>query len=150
MSRLIFRPANVVDIPELVQIAPMVHAGSRLKQPPLNTEAVAEYCLRLIEHDSGFIYVADDGQKIAGFILAHTDHPWFGDDLTVIEDLLFVIPEYRGSRCAVQLVGGLLAWAKSIHARRVITGVSTGSEAAQRLYHAFGFEAAGVSFQLEL
>lgn len=146
MRRLVFRPANVVDIPEIIGFAAAIHAESAITLPPLNPEAAAEYCLRLIDSEGGFVYVADDGEKIVGFIWAHTDRPWYGDQLTVIEDILFVAPEYRGSRCAIQLIGGLLAWAKSINAERVISGVSTGNMAAARLYRAFGFMDAGVNF----
>lgn len=74
------------------------------------------YCL-----DSGFVYF--DGKCV---MLGHCVSPWFSDDTTASDILLYTLKEYRGNGLAKGAVRTFIDWAKKKGANNIKIGQSTG------------------------
>lgn len=87
-----------------------------------------------------------------GCILGLISGNWYDPRPMAFEQMLYVIPEARGTRLAVHLISAFVDEAESRGAAEVHVGSSTGiqDERTARLYEAMGFVRSGISLRKEL
>lgn len=142
MTRL--RLAEESDIPTLVEMGAEMIAASSFAAMPYSPEKTAESIRRDIEH--AFAAVSVEGDTITGVILGDVVQPWYSEHAMGLEKVLYVRPQFQGSRAALMLVKAWAAWCLDSGALQLRPGTSAGSAAADRLYEALGFERAGTLY----
>lgn len=75
------------------------------------------------------IYVAADSDGLAGLLTCSLHAYTFTTGLFTIQDVLFVLPEKRGSRAAAHLLRAFDQWSDAVGAKEVFYGTSTGRKA---------------------
>jgi GNAT superfamily N-acetyltransferase len=94
-----------------------------------------------------FAAVVEDGDVIVGMMFASQHTPWFSNEQYANEDLLYVSPDYRGTRAAFLLLRGFMDWVRETDVKHVRAGVSTGTgQGAGRLYEHFGLKHMGGNY----
>ena len=95
-----------------------------------------------IDDNSKCGYLAYDDDVICGMILGFLDKLYFSKDICLYENLLYVIPEKRGSSAAYKLVKAWEKFGKDNGARDIWAGVSSGikSDKAKSFYNRLGYE----------
>lgn len=98
------------------------------------------------------IFICDDRARVAGFLVAKMclfDHR---DGLYTTQRVLYVKPEYRGSRAATLLMKELVRWSVSLGAVAIDGGNDNGfrSERTRGFLEHFGFEFCGYSMRRRL
>lgn len=146
MTRL--RLAEEADIPTLVEMGAEMIAASSFAAMPYSPEKTAESIRRDIEH--AFAAVSVEGDIITGVILGDVVQPWYSEQRMAVDYVLYVRPQYRGTRAAVMLVKAWAAWAVDSGAKQLRPGVSTGDPQAERLYEALGFRRVGAVFMMDV
>jgi GNAT superfamily N-acetyltransferase len=97
--------------------------------------------------NDGLLLVVEKEQQVVGMLFASVRKPWFSDDDYASEDILYVVPEFRGTRAGYMLVRGLVEWVREKGIRHLRAGVSTGTgQAAEKLYRHFGMNFMGSNF----
>ena len=101
--------------------------------------------------NSGTMFVVDDGSQIVGMMAGCKRDPWFSQEQYASEELLYVSPEYRGTRAAYLLLKAFMGWAESEGVSHIRAGVSTGTgDSAERLYEHFGMKRMGGNYVAHL
>lgn len=105
-----------------------------------------------IAHASPTIYVVEDKKEVIGFLAADFFSHQAACGLYVVQQVLFVKPEKRGSRAAALLMRQLIEWAKIIGANEIIGGNDNefNSERTARFLEHFGFRRVGVAMRRDL
>lgn len=142
MTRL--RLAEEADIPVLVEMGAEMIAGSSFAAMPYSPERTADFLRRCIAQ--AFAAVATEGGNITGVILGDVVRPWYSEERMGTEYVLYVRPQFQGSRAALMLVKAWAAWCLDSGALQLRPGTSAGSAAADRLYQALGFERVGTLY----
>ena len=82
---------------------------------PMKESMVRAHIERSIRRDGGFIGVIGDEGRIEGAMCLKFGHMWYSDDLWWVEDLFhFVLPEYRTSNNASELLDWALWWKEQL------------------------------------
>ena len=143
------RHATEEDRLDLFKLCIQMHKETDFRHFPINPEKLLNNLGHWI-HSGLSLLVVDDG-KIVGMLFASIRNSWFSDDNYAAEDILYVLPEYRGTRAAFMLVRGLNHWVKQIGIKHLTAGVSTGTgPGAERLYKHFGMNHMGGNFVAHL
>lgn len=139
------RPGTESDVVNLFKLCVQMHRETDFKHISINPEKVISNLGFWI--NDGLLLVAEKDDKLIGMMFASVKKPWFSDEEYATEDILYVVPEYRGTRAGFLLVRGLLDWVKEKGFKHVRAGVSTGTgQAAEKLYRHFGMEYMGGNF----
>lgn len=95
------------------------------------------------------IFVAEDADGLAGFIIASIHGYRMSAGLFVLHEVLFVRPQKRGTRAAARLMKHLLEWGKSLGAVEIIGGNDSNfkSDKAARFMGRFGFQTVGYAMR---
>lgn len=145
MTRL--RVATSADFPAMMELGREMHAQSNFAPMHFDPEKIAATAQGLLD-ESQFVVVAEADGEIVGYMLGMILPSWFGRDYVANDLNLYVRPKH--AMTAVKLIRAFVAWARMAGAKQIRPGVSTGSEAAQRLYEAYGFEPAGKAYVLNV
>jgi len=98
------------------------------------------------------IWVVDDFSKPVGLLMADVGEYDYRAGLFVVQKVIYVSPEKRGTRAAVLLTKELIRWANSIGAVEIIGGNDNGFQSdrtAAFLGH-FGFRKVGFTMSKRL
>ncbi len=92
------------------------------------------------------IFVVEDQREVVGFLVGMLESYAFTSGVFVVQEVLYVRPDYRGTRAAVHLIKEFFRWGDIVGAREWIVGVSNGfqPERTARLFEHFGAKRAGV------
>lgn len=145
------RPANLLDIPRMVQLGAAMHAESRFASLSWDADKVAELIAGLIDHRQGLALVAvREGQVIGGFLGACEAH-FFSSDKFACDLALFVEPGKRGGVAAARLLKAFVTWAQKQGASMIQSGITTGVDLdkSTKLYQACGFAHVGNLFEYQ-
>lgn len=144
------RKAVVTDVPALIEMGIAMTAESEVfRGMSPNFPRQQSVLHAAIQNPNVCVFVTD---TLDGMFIGHvTRLDWF-DDLIGQEDVLFVIPEVRGSRRASELVSEFLSWAKELGLKEVRASVNTmvNTESAVRFYEKKGFTKFGVNLRKEI
>jgi len=107
-----------------------------------DNESCYNLLIDTIENDNMCGYLVYDDDLICGMILGYVNKLYFSKEKCLYENLLYVIPEKRGSSAAYKLVKSWEKFGQDKGARDVWAGVSTGinSKKAKAFYNKLGFE----------
>lgn len=148
------RPANLIDIPRMVELGRMMQSESpEFAGKGWNGDKVAKLIAALIDHRQGFVMVAErNGVVIGGFIGA-VEAFFFSDVRTAFDLALYVEPGKRGGVVAARLLKAFTAWAlaQDVAPENIRVGITTGVavESSTKLYQACGFAPTGHLFQYQ-
>lgn len=95
------------------------------------------------------IFVAEDENGVVGFLLA-TIHDYAAKSGHFTrQEVLYVIPEKRGSRAAAKLITNYYLWAEQIGASESFSGLAVDEHLERniRFFERFGFELVGVTLR---
>lgn len=147
--KTITRQATEADIPYLIMLAYVMHAESSFSSVPFDAEALALSIIQLLD-DRQFVMLAETDGQIVGVMLGVAVPFVFSHAMMAQDVALFVHPEARGRLISVKLVKEFEKWAKERDCVQVRPAVSSGCEAACRLYGLLGYKPVGVSFVKEV
>jgi len=91
------------------------------------------------------IFVAEHDGEVVAFLLATISTYRQSAGIFTTQEVLFVKPEYRGSRAAVLLMKELVRWSKMLGAKEITGGNDNGfqSDRTARFLEHFGFKQVG-------
>ncbi len=79
------------------------------------------------------VFVAEgEGREVIGFLMAVIEGYAFTTGHFVVQEVIYVHPDKRGTRAAAALFKFFIEWAKAIGAREAIMGVSNGVDADRK------------------
>lgn len=98
------------------------------------------------------IFVVDHYRKLVGFLIAYTGRYEHRDGFFTSQRVLYVRPEFRGSRAAILLMKELVRWSAEIGAAEIVGGNDNGfqSERTAGFLAHFGFEKVGYAMTKRL
>lgn len=103
------------------------------------TAVIRDNYAPLIERDEWRIFVAEEGDEIAGYCAGCVFDGFTRKKPIALLDALYVKKAYRGRRCATRLIREFFSFAEARNAGQVELNVLSGNEAAHRLYTSLGF-----------
>ncbi len=145
------RPATLIDVPRMVDLAEQMHTESRFTMLRFDREKMAQVITTLIDHAGALALVAvKDGAVIGGF-LGVTEEHFFSRDKFAFDLATFIAPEHRGGFVAVRLLRRYVAWAKEQGIACINAGIASGinHDVSVRLYERIGFVNTGVAFEYQ-
>jgi GNAT superfamily N-acetyltransferase len=146
------RPAEVRDIPRIVEMAASLHAATRFAFLPFDPAKFTRVVAACIQHPERCALVAEHDGALAGMLLGYLGTYPFCEALFAGDIVVFVEPARRGTQAAHGLVGAFRAWAVECGARELCFGVGTemGAERAGRFYEKLGFAHVGGVYKQRL
>lgn len=137
------------DVKLVVDLIHRLHAESNFSEVLFDKAHCAVNVEQWINHNGYYVQGAFDSNKnifavYAGYITQY----YFSKDLVAHDFLMYVEPERRGGYTIVRLVKNFESWAKSMGAKEIRPGTSTGikSEMSKKLYEALGYKFTGHNF----
>lgn len=105
-----------------------------------------------LDHASPTIFVAESKGEVVGMLVCDFYEHRAARGLFAVQEVLFVLPEKRGTRAAAMLMRELLIWAKTIGANEIVGGNDNefNSERTARFLSRFGFKAVGYAMRREV
>lgn len=70
------------------------------------------------------VFVAEDRGEVIGFLAGYMENYAFTSGVFVIQEVLYVRPDKRGTRAAVYLIKEFARWGDVVGAREVIFGIA--------------------------
>jgi GNAT superfamily N-acetyltransferase len=147
----VIRRATSADVQSLVQLGAMMHAESprhsRLAYSPRKVAAMIQHML--VRPMGAIVLVAESAGGLEGAAVAYIDSEWYSEDAIAQEIVLYVVPERRGGLTAARLIAQMDAWARSMGARWLQAGSTTGiaMDRTIDLYEHLGFSRAAVGVE---
>lgn len=136
------RDAAIADIPRLVELGRAMHVESpQWSRMNFDETRVATKLTSLIANEQGLLLVAESqGAPVGGVAVMAAAH-WSSFDLVADEIAFFLLPDFRGSRLAVELVRRMDAWAFKIGCTLLRAGTTTGvgEQRTVQFYERLGF-----------
>lgn len=136
------------DIPAIVEMGAEMIAVSSFAPMGYAPEKVADFVRRVSRE--GLAVVSVEGEAITGLMLGDVIEPWYSAHRMAVDHVLYVRPQYRGTRAALMLVKAWVRWALDCGVTQIRPGVSTGDPRAEQLYAALGFKRVGSVFMMDV
>lgn len=136
------RHAGLADIPKLVELGRAMHAESpQWSRMGFDEMRVGAKLVSLIGDEYGLLLVAEAQGELVGGIAAAAAAHWSSLDLIADEIAFFLLPRFRGTRLALELVRRLDAWAFEKGCMLLRAGTTTGvdEEGVAQFYERLGF-----------
>lgn len=94
-------------------------------------------------------WLAYDGDKPIGYLAATLQQNFYSFRLIAVQQMWYVVPEYRGTRAAVKLVKAFEAWAMEHNCELIYMGVehdtqTEETERTARLLERIGYKSRGI------
>ena len=137
------------DTDALLSLAEM-QVAETLEHLPFDREMAAETLRRILRGDGEILWVAENGREIVGFLWATLNGYSFCTGVFVSQEVVYVCPDKRGTRAAVQLLREYISWGRIVGATEILFGISNGKhpERAARLFAHLGAEQVGYHFRI--
>ena len=147
---MIVERLQILDIPEFVRLAEMMHAEGHFSFVPFNARKLEKHVHGMVANGAGrhiCLSVKQDGQIIGGYLGFVNDY-FFGDGDYLGDKGMYVEPGKRGSMAAVMLQGAIMEWAKEKGVLEVLQGVQNGDDAekADKFFRHAGYEYLGGNY----
>ena len=149
---MIIRQITKDDIPRLIEIGLMCHQESEYNVMSFSGNKCIALCERIIAEPQMLGTVTVKDSVITGVLVAAAIPAYFSDEITASDLLVYVLPEYRGSRAFYMLCLSYVGWARTKGARLIFLRNSTGieSEKVGKIYQRMGFEHVGGIYRMEV
>lgn len=132
------------DVETYVDLARQAVAESA-RHVGFSDERVRHTFTSYIKQANPTIFVVEDRRKLIGFLNATISGYTFADGHYTTQEVLFVVPEKRGTRAAALLLREFVQWSDRMGALENTGGNDNGlfTEQTSRLLSKFGFEHVG-------
>lgn len=77
-----------------------------------------------VKHADPTIFVVEENREIIGYLVAFLESYSFTTGIFVVQEVLYVRPDKRGTRAAVRLIKEFVRWGEIVGAREWIFGIS--------------------------
>jgi GNAT superfamily N-acetyltransferase len=142
---MLVRLALEEDVDDYVELTRAAVAES-VRNVGFNPDKVRETFSAYINSANPTIFVAErTGRELVGFLNASISGYDFADGIYTTQEVVFVRPDFRGTRAAVLLVDELVRWSEALGALEITGGNDNGlfTESTARLLESRGFERVG-------
>lgn len=135
------RKADIKDIPKLVEIGRLFHSESehfsKCSYSPIKVIAFLE---GLLNNDEALLNVIEKDGEIIGGMAAVIFQEWYSVERLATDICVFILPEYRGSSMAAEMIEKYKEWAKGRGAVYSLLSVGSGinMERTQQFYEKLG------------
>lgn len=148
---MIIRQITKDDIPKLIEIGLMCHQESEYSVMSFSANKCIALCERIITEPQMLGMVTVKDSEITGVLVAAAIPAYFSDEINTSDLLVYVPPEYRGTRAFYLLCVSYIGWARTKGARLIFLRNTTGIEADKvgRLYERMGFSQVGGIYRME-
>jgi RimJ/RimL family protein N-acetyltransferase len=145
------RPANLIDVPRMVELGQIMHAESRYQALRFDPAKFARVIESLIDYPDGLAIVAVKGGQVIGGFLGIAEEHFFSPDKFSFDLATFIDPAHRGGFVAANLLRAYVKWAQGRGIACVNAGVASGinHEVSVRLYERIGFAHTGVTLEYQ-
>jgi len=121
----------------------------------LNPQAAERYKMFILEglyHPGRILFVAEDSEKIVGFINGRITGPSaiFNERTEGIVQDLYIRPRFRRKKLGSRLLEEMLGYFKEKHVTNVLLEVSSLNPGAQRFWHSRGFTYFRLTLEMKL
>ena len=146
---MIIRDAVIDDLETLILLCSKMHEESIEPYPLINRECMENYINMVVSNPDVFLISFAEDKSPIGMITAVAGPYSFSPSIRASSELLFVLPEHRGSRAAVKLVQRFKEWSDNIGAMNSSFGISTGvsPERTGRFFEHMGFRPIGMMYR---
>lgn len=103
--------------PQLAETAPHLD---------VKPDILAESIRRSLSQLDPQVFLAEDRRRIVGYLVGRVGEYLFTDGVFTSQEVLYVVPEKRGTRAAALLIKAYAEWGKRLGAKEIIFGVSNG------------------------
>ena len=122
-----YRPFALPDIHEILALGEKMHRETQYHNLEFDKHTAANSIYeQVIKPDTGFGMLAVDGAIPVGMIAGFYTGAYFSRDRIAIDQVWYVLPEYRGSRTAIKLFKMYEAWAIEKECSTISMSVSSG------------------------
>ncbi len=147
---MIIRKAKESDADALIQMGKAMHKENSFASMPFDEEKTkAFFDMTRVQE---LAIVAEHEGKIVGMLGAGIRQHFFSCEPMAVEYLVYVIPEWRGTRTAERLLNVYVTWAREngVKEGNVNIGINAGSDTAriERFYNKLGFKRTGVLMRM--
>ncbi len=148
---MIIRPFTLNDIPVLLAMGHMAHEESEYRKLSFSSEKCEALCKQIIEVPGLYGIVAETACETIGVLVAGIAPAYFSEEPTASDLLVYVLPEYRGSRAFYMMCLHYVVWAKEHGAKLIFLRTSTGiaPKKTGELYKRMGFNQIGGIYRME-
>ncbi|WP_180138985.1 GNAT family N-acetyltransferase [Acinetobacter sp. YH12043] len=150
---MLVRPATLEDLDTLVYWGKrLTDESPRFKKQGFDEKRARNVFAYLIDKHGSIMIVMDEYQNPVGTLIGALDTDWRTGQKLAYEQGLYVLPEYRKSGAASDLIETFKVWADMNKADRIQVGTITGiyAERTVKLYESLGFELVGYVLEMEI
>lgn len=149
---LAVRTAHVSEFSEVSLMLRHMHAEGKFAHLPYVPEKLTRLFCQLRNQARGEIFVVLHNDKIVGIAVAEICEYFFCHKRFVSDILIYVVPQWRGSRAFFYLVRALEQYTKAQGLAELVLSVSNPADiaSASKYYTALGFAPRGQAFVKEL
>lgn len=150
---MLVRAATLKDLDTLVDWGKRLTSESpRFKKQGFDEKRARNVFTHLINELESILIVIDECQNPVGTLIGAIDIDWRTGQKLAYEQGLYVLPEYRKSGAASDLIETFKVWAEMNEADRIQVGTITGiyAERTVKLYESLGFELVGYVLEMEV
>lgn len=150
---MLVRAATLEDLDTLVDWGKrLTNESPRFKKQGFDEKRVRNVFAYLIDKHGSILIVTDEYSNPVGTLIGALDTDWRTGQTLAYEQGLYVLPEYRKSGAASDLIETFKVWADMNKADRIQVGTITGIHADRTvsLYESLGFELVGYVLEMEV
>ena len=150
---MLVRTATLQDLDTLVDFGKRLTKESpRFEQQGFSEDLAGSFFAELIEKLNSIFLVCDEYSNPVGTLIGAISIDWRTGHKLAFEQGVYVLPEYRGTGAATDLIKTFKEWAEVNEADRIQIGTITGIHAAKtvKLYENLGFELIGYVLEKEI
>ena len=150
---MLVRAATLEDLDTLVDWGKRLTSESpRFKKQGFDEKQARNVFAHLIDKHGSILMVTDEYSNPVGTLIGALDTDWRTGQKLAYEQGLYVLPEYRKSGAASDLIETFKVWAEMNEADRIQVGTITGiyAERTVKLYESLGFELVGYVLEMEV
>ena len=147
------RAATLKDIETLVDFGKRLTKESPIFSKQGFSESGAREVFELLIRRYGSIFiVSDEYSNPVGAVIGAINSDWRTGHKIAFEQGVYVLPEYRGTGAATDLIKTFKQWAEIYKADRIQIGTITGIQANRtvKFYEKLGFELVGYVLEKEI
>lgn len=150
---MLVRAATLEDLDTLVDWGKrLTNESPRFKKQGFDEKQARNVFAHLIDKHGSILMVTDEYSNPVGTLIGALDTDWRTGQKLAYEQGLYVLPEYRKSGAASDLIETFKVWAEMNEADRIQVGTITGiyAERTVKLYESLGFELVGYVLEMEV
>ncbi len=147
---MIIRKAKESDLNAVIYMGKAMYDESSLHNMAFDVSKCEQWFFRVLANE--LVIVAEHEDKFIGMLGAGISQPDFSSEPIAYDYLVYVIPEYRGTRLAERMIKVYILWAKEsgIKEGNINIGINAGGDTdkIERFYKKLGFQRSGVNMRM--